>query len=341
MRAHVAGLTLTFALSLAIALPAQDGWQKLTGDWVPELKVKAWLNTPDGKVPTTTSLKGKVWLLMFFLASDDGCLAQIPELQKLHDKHFDAGFRVLAISNEPLRDLQEKVVGKHKATFWIGSDFSNDTFKGFLENEKQFVIPKLFLVDVEGKVVGNKVPSEKLMQKLPSRVFDIAPGKDLEPELEILDTAYGRGAYGGAWQAAAKFLSNKDEAVAKDAKFVREKVEAYAAFRKKTMAEDLGVLMPAQQFGKLLLLRSEFLGMELQKWADEQLKPLRLDKKIKSEKNAWAKLESALERELKKFNSSYQRKQAVKLYRSIMKKYAKTEAAHIAEARLDKMAVTD
>ncbi|MEE9125953.1 MAG: hypothetical protein V3U11_02330, partial [Planctomycetota bacterium] len=55
------------------------------------------------------------------------------------------------------------------------------------------------------------------------------------------------------------------------------------------------------------------------------------------ERNAWNKLEVALERELKRFDSSYQRKQAVKLYRSIFKKYSKTVAGRIAEARLDKM----
>jgi len=322
-------------LALALVLPAQDGWKDLKGDWVPELKVRSWLNTDD-KVPTTTSMKGKVWLLMFFQCNEE-CIGRVAELSKLHDKHFDAGFRVLAISNEPFRDLKEKVVAKAKASFWVGSDLSNDTFKGFLEKD-QFAIPKFFLVDVEGRVVATDVPSEKVLKKLLSRVFEIKLGKELEPELVTVTTAYEVGAYGGAWQAATKFLTDKDEAVVKDAKFLRARVEAYAAFRKRGMQEDLGVLPPEQQFGKLLLLRSEFLGMELQTWADEQLKPLRLDKKIKSEKNVWAKLESALDRELKKFDSSYQRKQAVKLYRSIVKKYAKTEAGLIAESRLDKMA---
>ena len=213
----------------------------------------------------------------------------------------------------------------------------NDTFKMFLENHDKFEIPKLFLVDVDGKVVSNDVPSEKLLTKLLSRVFDVALGKDLEPELDALTTAYEVGAYGGAWKVAEKFLNDKDESVAKDARFVREKVEAYAAFRKKAMEEDLGILPPGEQFGKLLLLRSEFLGMELQTWADEQLKPLRLEKKIKADKNAWNKLESALEKELKRFDNRYQRKLAVKLYKSIKKKYGKTVAAHIADARLDKL----
>ena len=335
MRAPFATVLPGLALALALVLPAQDGWKDLKGDWVPELKVRSWLNT-DEKVPTTTSMKGKVWLLMFFVSNEE-CIGRVAELSKLHDKHFDAGFRVLAISNEPFRDLQEKIVQKAKATFWVGSDLSNETFRGFLEKD-QFAIPKFFLMDVEGRVVATDVPTEKLLKRLLSRVFEVALGKDLEPELVTVSAAYEVGAYGGAWQAATKFLTGKDEAVVKDARFVREKVEAYAAFRKRAMEEDLGVLPVEQQFGKLLLLRAEFLGMDPQKWADEQLKPLRLDNKIKSEKNAWAKLESALERELKKFESSYQRKQAVKLYRSIVKKYPKTQAAHIAESRLDKMA---
>lgn len=332
MRARLARLGLF--LGLACTLPAQDGWKDLAGDWVPELKVRSWLNT-DGKVPTTTSLKGKVWLLMFFVCNEE-CIGRMAELSKLHDTYFDKGFRVLAISNAPYRDLQEEVVQKAKATCWVGSDLSNETFKGFLEKD-QFAIPKFFLVDVEGRVVGNEVPSEKVLKKLLSRVFDIALGKELEPELVKVGNAYQAGAYGGAWQEATRFLKGKDEAVVKDARFVREKVEAYAAFRKRAMEEDLDVLPVERQFGKLLLLRSEFLGMELQKWADEKLGALRSDKKIKSAKNAWDKLQTALERELKQFDSSYQRKRAVKLYQSIVKKYPRTEPARIATSRLDKM----
>ena len=341
MRVHVAavlsGITLAVTFSLTMtALPAQDGWKDLKGDWVPELKVRGWLNTPDEKAPTTTSMKGKVWLLMFFMTTSSDCMERVVELSKLHEKHFDSGFRALVISNEPLRELRATLVQKNKVSCWIGSDFTNETFKGFLEKDA-FAIPKLFLMDVEGRVIANQVPSDKLLKKLLSRVFDVALGKDLEPELDTVSTAYELGAYGGAFTAAARFLEDKDEAIAKDAKFVREKVTAYATFRKRAMEEDLGVLPPDQQFGKLLLLRAEFLGLEIEKWAEEQLKPLRQDKKIKSEKNAWSKLESALERELKKFDSSYQRKQAVKLYRSIFKKYSKTVAGRIAEARLDKM----
>lgn len=329
------GLALALAFAPAGALPAQDGWKDLKDDWVPELKVRSWINTGD-TVPTTTSMKGKVWLLAFFLTNNSEFMDRVAELSKLHDQHFAAGFRVLAISNEPLRDLEENVVQKAKASFWVGSDLGNETFKGFLEKD-QFAIPKLFLVDVEGRVVGNDVPAEKVLKKLLSRVFDTALGKDLEPELAPVGAAYEVGAYGGAWQAAGKLLKDKDEAVAKDALFVREKVEAYAAFRKRAMEEDLGVLPVEQQFGRLLLLRSEFLGMELQQWADEKLKPLRLDKQVKAEKNAWDKLESALERELKKPDSSYQRKQAVKLYQSIVQKYPRTQPARISASRLDRM----
>ena len=93
-------LALALVLTMATFLPAQ-GWKKLEGDWVPELKVRSWLNTDD-KAPTTTSMKGKVWLLMFFQCNEE-CLGKIAELSKLHDKHFKAGFRVLAISNDILR----------------------------------------------------------------------------------------------------------------------------------------------------------------------------------------------------------------------------------------------
>jgi len=333
---HVHSLLLLYGvLGLGLGLPAQDGWKDLKDDWVPELKNTSWLNT-DEKVPTTTSLKGKVWLLAFFLTTSEDFMAKVADLSKLHESHFEAGFRVLAISNESFRDLDDKLIKEAKACFWIGSDQSNATFKAFLEKD-QFAIPKYFLVDVDGRVVSTDIPTERVLKKLLSRVFDVALGKDLEPELAAVGSAYVAGAYGGAWQAAAKLLKDKDEAVVKDARFVREKVEAYAAFRKKTVEEDLGVVPAERQFGQLLLLRSEFLGMELQAWADEKLKQLRLDKKIKSEQNAWDKLETALERELKKVDSTYQRKQAVKLYQSIVKKYPKTEPSRIAESRLDRM----
>ena len=58
----VAGL---LAGVLTPGLSAQSGWKDLTGKPVPAVTAAAWLNT-NGQKPTSTTMKGKVWLIEFF-----------------------------------------------------------------------------------------------------------------------------------------------------------------------------------------------------------------------------------------------------------------------------------
>ncbi len=53
------------ACTLTMSLGAQSAWKNLDGKAVPQVAAAAWLNTK-GAQPTSTTLRGKVWLIEFF-----------------------------------------------------------------------------------------------------------------------------------------------------------------------------------------------------------------------------------------------------------------------------------
>ena len=58
--------SIVFMLALgSTSASAGDGWKNLNGKPVPALEATGWLNCPEQNVSPAT-LKGKVWLLVFF-----------------------------------------------------------------------------------------------------------------------------------------------------------------------------------------------------------------------------------------------------------------------------------
>jgi peroxiredoxin len=55
----------------------------------------------DGETVRLSDLRGKVVLVNFWGTWCIPCMAEIPELQKIQDRHRDAGFVILAIDHEP------------------------------------------------------------------------------------------------------------------------------------------------------------------------------------------------------------------------------------------------
>ena len=128
-------------------------------------------------------------------------MRQIGDLNNLHDKYFDKGLRILAISREPVSKLEKVMVEENQAKYWIGSDPSMSMLKVYGGGG----IPHAYLVDARGKVIADAHSfSAAQIEKHLDKVFDPALGRELHKSLASLVKQYDKGQYGKAWAGAAR-----------------------------------------------------------------------------------------------------------------------------------------
>src|SRR5687768_7339068 len=102
--------------------------------------------------------------------------------------------------DEPPEDVR-KVLPEAPGNLWVGMDTSQSTLQRYA-TEGSMPIPRFYLVDAEGKVVGQDVPEPADLERLLERVFVPALGRTLAPALDGARTAYDLGRPGAAWKAA-------------------------------------------------------------------------------------------------------------------------------------------
>jgi len=257
---------------------------------------------------------------------------RVGNLQELHAKYYDQGFRVVAIADEPPDEVQQ-VMSDKGARYWIGVDTDQTTLQRYA-GEGSLPLPQFYLVDVEGVVVSNEMPDETTIEAQLKRVFEPALGRELNEKLASAREDYDRGAAGAAWVAAGKHLESEDEALAADATFLREKVERYAAWQREKIELALSRGQNAEAMGELLVFEVRFDGMEVASWASERIQTLEKDEEIHAERFAWDKLRKALRKEAKGVKSRGARQSAVYAYQKVVKSHPGTVAAKIAEERI-------
>jgi thiol-disulfide isomerase/thioredoxin len=67
----------------------------LEGRAAPPLAVTSWLNAPEGS--TLEDFRGKVVLIEFWGTWCGPCIAQLPEIRRLHDSYADRGLVVIGV----------------------------------------------------------------------------------------------------------------------------------------------------------------------------------------------------------------------------------------------------
>lgn len=334
-------------LLISVAMLPAQGWRDLKGKPCPKMKVKAWLNTL-GDRPTTKKLKGKVWLLAFFRTKSFMSMQSVDQLSELHTSLYERGFRVLAISSEPLDDLESELIDDQDATYWIGSDPKGRFMSKFLDTGFHN-LPQYFLIDKNGVVVRRGLPSKKTIERLIVGTFDVDLERKLHPKLDMVRLAYDRNAYGTAWRAAAAFLKDEDKTVVADARFVREKVEEQITFRRGSLENKMKGKNPNRRaiYATLLVMRYEFaalgdaIGRHNRTWLDTQIRKLQKEElwyKGKTEKKAWRKLESILRSEIKGYaGSEYQRQRCCQEYEKLAFANPRTSIARIGNQRIQRL----
>jgi hypothetical protein len=204
-------------------------------------------------------------------------------LNRLHDLYAAKGFQLVVISPHALSDLREQLIGKYGAKYWIGCDSKLKTLIGFIVPNTRAEFPMSYLVDSRGKIVDPGPELEEKIQYLLDEVFDPSLRRELAPGLADARAAYEAGSVGAAWLAAAPALESADASLVADAKFLRERCEAYGAWKRLMLERKIseGALPAAVR--ALKEVEKAFAGMPVSAWAGETRRDLEKDPKVKME----------------------------------------------------------
>jgi hypothetical protein len=259
----------------------------------------------------------------------------VVHLNSLLDRHGPNGLRIVALSMMPAGDVESLYVKEHKARYSIGCDMRLETLVGFVRPNEVAACPHGFLVGVDGRVVaqGETVPDD-LVAKALEDYFDPSIGRELHASLAAARADYEKGAIGKAWAAASRSEADADAAVAADAKHLRERCDAHAAFARRQAEKQLAAGdVPA---GAKLLddVAKRYAGMEAATWAAQRKRDLAADPTARRELAAWQELERVDEKERKAGTDPKKREAVDKAYRALVKKYAGPAAAAEAHRRL-------
>jgi thiol-disulfide isomerase/thioredoxin len=121
--------------------------------------------SPDGKMQTLSSLKGKVVLIDFWASWCKPCLKESPNVVKLYDKYKSKGFEILGVSLDKEKGDWVKAIADYKLNWIHVSDLSFWNNKAAKDYGVQS-IPFTVLVDKEGKIIAKGLRGEALEAKI-------------------------------------------------------------------------------------------------------------------------------------------------------------------------------
>lgn len=250
-------------------------------------------------------------------------------LNQLHEKYFDQGLRVIGLGSDSSSQVQSVFVEELGAKYWIALDSGREALGAFGGGG----IPHVYLVDATGRIVGDGHPnefSEEKIEELLKQAFVPELGRELHRSLKSAVKSYESGKVGAAWTAASRQLEAEDRVLAADAKFLRDKCEEYAGFKKASLEGQIAAKAYSEAYDAIKAIQKEFAGMEVATFAADTKKKLDADKQVKVEMKAWKAYLKALAKEQDAGRSQKKLADARKAYEKVFKKYPGTRAADMA-----------
>jgi len=121
--------------------------------------------TPEGKLMSLSSLKGRYVLVDFWASWCGPCRRENPNVVKIYNQYKDKGFDIFSVSYDTKKDKWEKAIKDDALNWYHVSDL-----KGWKNATSDLygikAIPSNFLVNKDGRIIAKNIFGKKLSDKL-------------------------------------------------------------------------------------------------------------------------------------------------------------------------------
>jgi peroxiredoxin len=123
------------------------------------------LPTPDGTDLSLSSLRGKYVIVDFWASWCGPCLAEVPNMKAIYDRHHASGLEILGVSLDDKRDNWLDAIDKHGLD-WLHVSSLQGWECHVAKMYNVTGIPKMFLLDKDGRVLATDLRGEELATRV-------------------------------------------------------------------------------------------------------------------------------------------------------------------------------
>ena len=125
------------------------------------------LATPAGGHLKLSSLRGKYVLLDFWASWCGPCLAEVPNVKAIYEEYKDKGFEIYGVSLDEDAKAWKNAIEKHGLT-WLHVSSLKGWECPVAKRYNVTGIPKMYLLDKEGRIIAMDLRGEALKEKVSS-----------------------------------------------------------------------------------------------------------------------------------------------------------------------------
>ncbi len=123
------------------------------------------LENPDGKIVKLSSLRGNVVLIDFWASWCRPCRMENPNVKRMYEKYHDKGFDIYGVSLDRNMTQWKGAIAQDGLTWYHVSDLKGWSSSAAALYKVQS-IPKTFLLDAKGRIIGTDLRGPALERKL-------------------------------------------------------------------------------------------------------------------------------------------------------------------------------
>lgn len=124
------------------------------------------LTTPEGNILSLKEFRGQVVLIDFWASWCAPCLGEMPNLKAIYQKYHDKGLEVIGISMDHNKAAWTRSIAKEALPWHHASSLKGMKRCPVAEAYQVLAIPKLYIINKEGKIIAKDLRGESLADKI-------------------------------------------------------------------------------------------------------------------------------------------------------------------------------
>lgn len=124
------------------------------------------LSTASGEQLSLKDLRGHIVLIDFWASWCAPCIAEMPVVKEIYEKYNASGLEVIGISMDHVKTSWTKAIEKVQIPWTHVSSLKGMKRCPVAQLYQVYAIPKLYIIDKEGKIVAKDLRGEELKRKI-------------------------------------------------------------------------------------------------------------------------------------------------------------------------------